>query len=332
VTHFRFKGFFLFGGTNMKKYLVKLGVLSLVGVMALFPSQSFAKSSTVTFTSYDTNGQRGIYQMNPDGSNVHMVRSNAFDASVSPDKSRIAFVSGSGGYYDIYVMNENGENVQKITDNNAYNFSPTWSPDGQKLAYLTSTDGLNTTDVWIVNIADGSKIKATPKWPNGADRSIRIHSVAFSPDGKKLALTVGPNRDLAVENIDGTGYVNFSDELIGQWHNVNKPQWSKDGSKILFSYETTTTDIPGLEGDVIIATVKPDGSNYKEIYRAKKLEIGSAVYSPDEDQIAFDQSVPGVNYETDWNYTRQIFKMNADGTNLQQLTTNPTNVFINDWK
>lgn len=321
----------------MKKK-IRWGILALLSLVPMFPSTSHAaNNSSVTFTA-NVNGYGQIYQMNDDGTNIHAVRSNTFneeEATVSPDKSMIAFVSNMDGDNDIYVMDADGSNLKKITDNNVPDFAPAWSPDGKKIAFLTTTDGHNTTKLWITDIDGSNPVNATPKWStvSSGDRPIRLYDIAFSPDGLKLAITAGYNVELAIVNIDGTGYVNFSDELIGQWHHVHKPQWSKDGSKILFSYETSEADVPGQEGDVMIATVKPDGTGYQEIYRTQKLEIGPAFYSPDENQIIFTQTVPGENYETDWNYTRQIFKINADGTNLQQLTNPPTNVlWVDDWK
>lgn len=53
-------------------------------------------------------------------------------------------------------------------------------------------------------------------------------------------------KNIAIQNVDGTGYINFGERLIGQWDHVKNPVWSDDGSKILFSYETIEGESPGM--------------------------------------------------------------------------------------
>lgn len=278
--------------------------------------------------------------MDPDGSNLKPLRTNDFyeyQASLSPDGSKIVFVSNMDGDFEVYMMNLDGSHLQKITDNEHLDFAPTWSADGNKLAYLSSTTGSKSTDIWITDADGKNPINATPvRYLNGPKYSINISSISFSPDGQKLALSVGSFvKNIAIQNVDGTGYVNFGDRLIGQWDHVDSPVWSKDGTKILFTNETIEAEPPGMDGDVIVATVSPDGSNYQEIYRTKAVEIGSARFSPDESEVIFLRSVPGPSpgYETDYDYTTQLFKIKINGQDLKQITEKPINISsLDDWK
>ena len=54
------------------------------------------------------------------------------------DVRYIAFSSNRSGNYDIYMIDINGENLQNITNHPANDSAPTFSPDGQRMAYASS--------------------------------------------------------------------------------------------------------------------------------------------------------------------------------------------------
>ncbi len=67
--------------------------------------------------------------------------------------SRIAFSSDRDGNYEIYVMNADGSGQTRLTDNEALEWFPTWSPDGRRIAFSSDRDG--NWDIYVMN-ADGS--------------------------------------------------------------------------------------------------------------------------------------------------------------------------------
>jgi len=71
----------------------------------------------------------------------------------SPDGSRIAFHAATlSGDYDIYVIDANGANVTRLTQNAARDRFPTWTPDG-RIAFTTDRDG--DDEVYVMN-SDGT--------------------------------------------------------------------------------------------------------------------------------------------------------------------------------
>ncbi|MCL4394691.1 MAG: hypothetical protein M1482_07795 [Chloroflexi bacterium] len=71
----------------------------------------------------------------------------------SLDNGLIAFVSNRDGNAEIYVMNPDGSNLKRLTNNSAADGHPSWSPDGSKLAFESNRDG--NYQIYIMN-ADGS--------------------------------------------------------------------------------------------------------------------------------------------------------------------------------
>src|SRR5919109_2630746 len=102
-----------------------------------------------------------IYTVNPDGSDLKRLTNNTSqdeNPAWSPDGRKIAFVSKrdqpdpncddpnnvSGGCSAIYVMNADGSNPQRLTSPTTAYSDPTWSPDGQKIAYSKRQGGGGT--------------------------------------------------------------------------------------------------------------------------------------------------------------------------------------------
>jgi len=86
---------------------------------------------------------------------------------------------------DIYVMQANGTEPTRLTDNPAADFDPVWSPDGTQIAFRSHRDG--DEEIYIMQ-ADGSEQTNLTNHPQGD------FSPAWSPDGSQLAF-VGYDSD-----------------------------------------------------------------------------------------------------------------------------------------
>ena len=87
----------------------------------------------------------------------------------SPDGSKIAFVSRSGNF-DVYVVNTDGSNLTRITQDMGDNEDPTWSPDGNYLGFRSTRTG--TSQIWMstedgahqVQLSNGKGNYSNPDW------------------------------------------------------------------------------------------------------------------------------------------------------------------------
>jgi hypothetical protein len=124
---------------------------------------------------------------------------------ISPDGKGIAFARSSGDEpFDIYVMNPDGTGRVNVTDNPGNDDAPTWSPDGQHIAFMSDRD--DQRDIYVMN-ADGSGPTRLTDHP-GADIL-----PAWSPDGSRIAFVSdrGGKYRWWVMNADGSDQVVFSD-------------------------------------------------------------------------------------------------------------------------
>ena len=143
-------------------------------------------------------------------------------------------------------MNADGSGQQNLTRNVALDDSPAWSPDGQKIAFVSNRDGKPEgrfppeSDIHIMN-ADGSGQQKLTRNPAGEGQPV------WSPDGQQIAFErhvggVGNNRNIEiyVMNADGSGQRRLtSNPAFDGW-----PVWSPDGQRIAFTSDHNSAARP----------------------------------------------------------------------------------------
>lgn len=76
-----------------------------------------------------------------------------------PKKELIAFVSNIDGDAEIFMVNTDGSNLKKLTDNERTDINPVWSPDGERIVFVSDRNG--TFELFLMN-EDGSAQQPIP--------------------------------------------------------------------------------------------------------------------------------------------------------------------------
>jgi Tol biopolymer transport system component len=76
------------------------------------------------------------------------------------------FMSQRDGNREIYIMDNDGSNQQRLTNNDVDDSFPRWSPDGQHIIFVTATvySGVHSTDLAIMS-ADGTHLRLLTRTP-----------------------------------------------------------------------------------------------------------------------------------------------------------------------
>jgi hypothetical protein len=236
------------------------------------PSCSFAPSA-----------QDGQPTLSPDGSQLAFSRPNALGAG-NPDGIMLASANGGG----IRALS-NAQGVE-------LDHSPSWSPDGRRIAYVRDPRQTGQPQtLWVVN-ADGSGAVQLASIPGS------FSGTAWSPDGTRLAYggDSPTSQGLYLIPVDGSGSPRQLVSGGSAW--VSPSAWSPDGQRIAFQGYSAS-------GHSVVQIVNADGTGLTALVDAI---VSSPAWSPDGSEIAYCSG------------TYAIHVMKVEGGAIRQLSGRPS--------
>jgi len=171
--------------------------------------------------------------------------------------------------YRLMLADSDGANEQTLLSSSEPIISPSWSPDGKKVAYVSFETGL--AKVYIQNIASGKRESVLSK-------NTQISSPSWSPDGKYLSLTIyqDGNAEIYILRLRDKTLT----RMTNQFAIDTESSWSPKGNKILFT--SGRSGSPQIyELDLRRLNSKAKRISFEGSYNAK------ASYLPNEEGIIF---------------------------------------------
>ena len=224
----------------------------------------------------------------------------------SPDGSRIAFLvsrpwRGRGSEQtQVFSMSANGGHGRNLTPHLNWRYyansvPPTWSPDGERLAYLQQVGSF----VRLYTVAaDGSDLHGVTTVTTGASWAPEGRRIAFGKHLWPISSPEAPRSTLCVAELDELGRPHLSHvtptDAFGGPLKITHVSWSPDGNEILFIVGNRSREYhalvdkytgPSLPLASSVYLVRPDGTGLRRLLQDER-PYTAAAWSPDSSQIA----------------------------------------------
>lgn len=300
---------------------------------------------TLLFICFSSANAQNIFK-NLDVFDLQYVR----DPQISPDGTKIVYVRTEmdimkdGRSSSLWIINSDGTDHQKLTSNSYSESNPVWSPDGNRISFISNSDDGNGTEIFVYwtdsrQYSSISQLDGSPRSLKWSRDGKNLAFIMFVPE-KTLQLVSPPRKpknakwaekpritDRLKHEADGSGYMRegFSQlfyissqggkpkQVTSEKYNHYSYDWMSDSDGFIFSSnysENWEYDFRNSE----IYSISIDGSNLNILTDRDGPDRGGVV-SPDGKLIAY------LGYK-DKVQTYQISKlsiMNIDGSNKREL-------------
>jgi Tol biopolymer transport system component/DNA-binding winged helix-turn-helix (wHTH) protein len=223
--------------------------------------------------------------------------------ALSPNGKRLAFVwaKEDGGHQHIYIKEMGSESLLRLTELSEDEYSPTWSPDGNQIGFLSSSkSGLG---LYVASLAASPSVRKiyipeeTTRWDQGA--------LSWSPDGKSFVLVdhIGAQPSSSIYLIDvETMRAHALTNPPSGWEGDLSPVFSPDGTKIAFlrASESWVVDL---------YWISTHGGEPRQITHDGKT-INGITWSSDNRSVVFSSNRAGQY---------ALWKVALDGTAPQRM-------------
>jgi len=201
---------------------------------------------------------------------------------ISPGGTRVAFSWNKSGHWEIYelCLDDPEMPARQLTSGEGGKFSPRYSPDGDRLAYMVDFDGSESFKLFVHHFTSGERINLTPDEPGALQPNFN-----WSPDGKHIAFISNRTGCFKTYIMPASGGASrlVLDTPYPDWD----VHWSPDGLRLLVNAETH-----GQDFGAFIAPI--EGGPVKQITDENSpLNAHEPRWSPDGSSIAFASDARG---------------------------------------
>ena len=229
-------------------------------------------------------------------------------------ETRLAFLTRTPDGKEMYAVDFDGANVQKLTDEKSVILSPDWSPDGRFIVYTSYKE--HNPDLILLDPDGRRRRRPLLRLPG-------INSApAWSPDGSKISLVLSKDSNSEIYVLNRWRKLT---RLTRHFNIDTSPTWSPDGKQIAFTSDRSGTGRPQI---YIMDATSGDRTGVKRITFQSRYN-DNPTWSPDGDKIAFTSMVKGKFqikiYNTE---TRKTTDVTSGSGSKEEPTWSPDGQFL----
>lgn len=192
---------------------------------------AFLPDSNGLLLTISQQGNPDIFQMSLDGKKISPLTSGPRGAmnvepAISPAGDKIAFSSDRSGKPMIYIMNRDGSNPKRVTFAGRYNATPSWSPDGKKIAFAGFDEATDHFDIFVMDSTGYNMSRLTTAMKVKNNKYSNNEDPVFSPNGMHVMFVSDRTgkKQIYIVNTDGTN----ERRITFDQYNYFKPKWSRN--------------------------------------------------------------------------------------------------------